>query len=164
MLTYSPGGAASTAVADGTASFLPGSIHTICRLLEDGDIAPDVAVVNMSMPDDDGYCSFGTSTDFAAMAAYHAPPIVIAQANAAMPRVWSEARLHVSEIDWFVEVNEPLTVPTPTVVDEVSERIGAYVAELVPDGACIEVGIGAIPDAALDASADIVNSVCTRDC
>ncbi|MCV7149967.1 acetyl-CoA hydrolase/transferase family protein [Mycolicibacterium pyrenivorans] len=150
LLTYSPGGAASTAVADGTASFLPGSIHTICRLLEDGDIAPDVAVVNMSMPDDDGYCSFGTSTDFAAMAAYHAP-IVIAQANAAMPRVWSEARLHVSEIDWFVEVNEPLTVPTPTVVDEVSERIGAYVAELVPDGACIEVGIGAIPDAALDA-------------
>ncbi len=74
LLTYSPGGAASTAVADGTASFLPGSIHTICRLLEDGDIAPDVAVVNMSMPDDDGYCSFGTSTDFAAMAAYHAPP------------------------------------------------------------------------------------------
>ncbi len=150
LLTYSPGGSASKAVASGAASYMPGSIHTICRLLEDGDIAPDVAVLNLSMPDEGGYCSFGTSTDFAAMAAYQAP-VVIAQTNAAMPRVWSEARLHVSEIDWFVEVNEPLAVASPAIVDEVAERIGAYVAELVPDGACIEVGIGAIPDAALGA-------------
>jgi 4-hydroxybutyrate CoA-transferase len=150
LLTYSPGGAASTAVASGTADFLPGSIHTICRLLEDGDIAPDVAVVNLSTPDAEGYCSFGTSTDFAALSAQRAR-IVIAQANAAMPRVPSDQRIHVSEVDWFVEVDEPLPTAHPAAPDQVSERIGEFVAELVPDGSCIEVGIGAIPDAALAA-------------
>jgi len=150
LLTYSPGGAAAKAVASGTADFVPGSIHTICRLLKDGAIAPDVAVVNLSPPDEHGWCSFGTSTDFAALAAQRAR-VVIAQANSAMPRVWSDLRLHVSEVDWFVEVDEPLPTPSPVVVDEVSERIGEFVAELVPDGACLEVGIGAIPDAALGA-------------
>jgi 4-hydroxybutyrate CoA-transferase len=150
LLTYSPGGAAAAAVAGGTASYVPGSIHTLCRLLEDGAFAPDVAVLNLSPPDEQGYCSFGSSTDFAALAAQHAR-VVIAQANSAMPRVWSELRLHVSEVDWFVEVDEPLPAAPPVVVDEVSQRIGEFVAELVPDGACIEVGIGAIPDAALHA-------------
>lgn len=150
LLTYSPGGAASKAVANGTADFLPGSIHTICRLLEDGDLAPDVAVVNLSTPDAEGYCSFGTSTDFAALSAQRAR-IVIAQANAAMPRIPSDQRMHVSEVDWFVEVDEPLPTAHPPGTDEVSERIGEFVAELVPDGACVEVGIGAIPDAALAA-------------
>jgi 4-hydroxybutyrate CoA-transferase len=150
LLTYSPGGAAAAAVAGGTASYVPGSIHTLCRLLDDGAFAPDVAVLNLSPPDEQGYCSFGSSTDFAALAAQHAR-VVIAQANSAMPRVWSELRLHVSEVDWFVEVDEPLPAAPPVVVDEVSQRIGEFVAELVPDGACIEVGIGAIPDAALHA-------------
>ena len=150
LLTYSPGGAASKAVAAGTADFLPGSIHTICRLLEEGDIAPDVAVVNLSTPDDEGYCSFGTSTDFAALSALRART-VIAQANLAMPRVPSDQRMHVSRVDWFVEVDEPLPAAQPGTPDEFSDRIGQFVAELVPDGACIEVGIGAIPDAALAA-------------
>jgi 4-hydroxybutyrate CoA-transferase len=150
LLTYSPGGAASKAVASGTADFLPGSIHTICRLLSDGDLAPDVAVLNLSRPDADGYCSFGTSTDFAALSA-HKARIVIAQANAAMPRVPSDQRLHVSEVDWFVEVDEPLATAHQADRDEVSDRIGEFVAELVPDGACVEVGIGGIPDAALSA-------------
>ncbi|MDZ7885105.1 MAG: acetyl-CoA hydrolase/transferase C-terminal domain-containing protein [Mycobacterium sp.] len=150
LVTYSPGGAAGNAVAEGTADFLPGSIHTICRLLEEGVIEPDVAVVNLSPPDESGYCSFGTSTDFASLAAKQAR-VVVAQANAAMPRVPSDLRIHVSEVDWFVEVDEPLPTARPTVSDKISTRIGEFVAELIPDGACVEVGIGAIPDAALTA-------------
>jgi len=59
---------------------VPGSIHTLCRLLEDGALVPDVAVVNLSLPDEQGFCSFGSSTVFAAISAQRAK-VVIAQAN-----------------------------------------------------------------------------------
>lgn len=150
LLTYAPHGRAIDAVSDGTADFIPSSIHTICRLLDDGVIIPDVAIVNVSTPDGEGYCSFGTSTDFSALAAKRAR-LVIAQANAAMPRIPSDMRLHVSEVDWFVEVDVTPGAAARAVVDDVSARIGQYVAELIPNAACIEVGIGAIPDAALAA-------------
>jgi 4-hydroxybutyrate CoA-transferase len=148
LVTYSSHGRAAEAVADGTADFVPGSIHTICRRLVEGELVPDLAVVNVTPPDEHGYCSFGTSTDFAAMSAKRAR-MVIAQSNASMPRIPSDLRLHVTEVDWFVEVDVPVGTAKPAIVDERARRIGEHIAELVPDGACIEVGIGAIPDAAL---------------
>jgi 4-hydroxybutyrate CoA-transferase len=150
LITYAPHGRVVDAVANGSADFIPSSIHTFCRFLEEGIFAPDVAVVNLSPPDEDGFCSFGTSTDFAALAAKRAR-LVIAQANAGMPRIPSETRIHVSEIDWFVPADIVPAGAARVAVDDVSARIGAHVADLIPNGACIEVGIGAIPDASLAA-------------
>jgi 4-hydroxybutyrate CoA-transferase len=150
LLTYAPHGKAVDAVANGTADYIPSSIHTICRFLDDGTIAPDVSVINISRPNERGFCSFGTSTDFASLAAKRAK-IVLAEANAAMPYINSDVQIHVSEIDWFVEVDVPIRGTIPVAVDDVSTRIGEFIAELIPDGSCIEVGIGAIPDAALAA-------------
>ncbi|WP_431428305.1 acetyl-CoA hydrolase/transferase family protein [Actinophytocola sp.] len=150
LITYAPAGQAVAQVANGHADYLPCSVYRACRWLEDGVITPDVALVNVSTPDEDGYCSFGTSVDFTAIAALRARTVV-AQVNSSMPKIRGVPRIHVTQLDRIVEVAQPPTPATPPAVDEVAERIGAFIAELVPDGATLEVGIGGVPDATLRA-------------
>ena len=118
-----------------------------------GAWAPDCVLVHCAPPDARGYLSLGVSVSVALPAARRAP-LVIAQVNAAMPRTLGNAFLHRSQVDCWVEVDEPLTPYPPPPIGEVERAIGRHVAGLVPDGATVQVGIGAIPQAVLEALAN----------
>ena len=118
-----------------------------------GAWAPDCVLVHCAPPDARGYLSLGVSVSVALPAARRAP-LVIAQVNAAMPRTLGNAFLHRSQVDCWVEADEPLTPYPPPPIGEVERAIGRHVAGLVPDGATVQVGVGAIPQAVLEALAN----------
>jgi len=118
-----------------------------------GTWAPDAVVVHVAPPDAGGYLSLGVSPSVSLDAARRAP-LVIAQMNPRMPRTRGNGVLHRSEIDVWVEVDEPLTPYPPPRVGEVERAVGRHVAALVPDGAVVQVGVGAIPQAVLEALGD----------
>ena len=106
----------------------------------------DAVLVNVTPPDAHGFCSLGVSVE-AMHAAIGAATTVIAQLNRAMPRTLGESFIHVDDIDLAVEVDMPPVRAPVAPIGDVERRIGEYVAELVPDGATIQLGIGAIPAA-----------------
>ena len=118
-----------------------------------GTWAPDCVLVHCAPPDGRGYLSLGVSVSVALPAARRAP-LVIAQVNGTMPRTLGNAFLHRSQIDYWVEVDEPLTPYPPPAIGDVERAIGRRVAGLVPDGATVQVGVGAIPQAVLEALVD----------
>jgi 4-hydroxybutyrate CoA-transferase len=118
-----------------------------------GPWAPDCVLVQVAPPDAGGYLSLGVSSSVALDAARHAP-LVIAQVNPRMPRTRGNGMLHRSEIDVWVEIDEPLHVYPAPVIGPVERAIGHHVAALVPDGAVVQVGVGAIPQAVLEALRD----------
>jgi 4-hydroxybutyrate CoA-transferase len=148
LITYSPDARAASAIAEGRADFLPSSIHRVCRWAEDGTLAVDVAVIHVSPPDDAGYCSFGISTNFAAVVTPLAK-MVIAQINDQMPRTRGDSLLHVSHIDRIVEVSQALPTTVRADIDEAAQAVARQVVDLVADGATLEVGVGSVPDAVL---------------
>lgn len=115
-----------------------------------GTWAPDCVLVHCAPPDARGYLSLGVSVSVALLAARRAP-LVIAQVNPRMPRTRGNGVLHRSQIDAWVDVDEPLLEYPPPTVGAVERAIGAHVAGVVPDGATVQVGVGAIPQAVLDA-------------
>lgn len=136
------------AVARAQAEFIPCHFHEVPALFTEGIYRVDVAIVQVSRPNSDGYCSFGISNDYTKTAADCAR-VVIAEVNAQMPFIGGDNLIHVSRIDHIVEVDRALaSVPAPKVGEE-EQRIGAYCAELVKDGDTLQLGIGAIPDAVL---------------
>ncbi len=138
----------------GRVEFVPLRYFDLIReLAPGGRWAPDCVLLHCAPPDRHGYLSLGVSVGVTLPAARSAP-LVIAQVNPQMPRTLGNAFLHVSQIDVGVEVDGPLpTSPAPT-VGEVERAIGRHVAALVPDGATVQVGIGAIPQAVLEALTD----------
>jgi 4-hydroxybutyrate CoA-transferase len=118
-----------------------------------GQWAPDAVLIHTSPPDRHGYLSLGVSTSVALPAAREAP-LVMAQVNPNMPRTRGNAFLHRSQIDVWAEVDEPLVPYPPPPVGEVERALGRHVASLVPDGATVQVGVGAIPQAVLEALVD----------
>ncbi len=141
-------GPVRTAVAGGSVRFLPIRGSQVSHLFRSGRLPLDVAVVHVSPPDADGRCSLGTSTSYPLTLARQAPT-VIAQVNPRMPRVAGDASLHVSEIDWLTEVDEPLGEHARAAVSENAATIGGHLVELIPPGATLQAGIGAIPEALL---------------
>lgn len=138
----------------GRVEFVPIRYYDLTREFVAGGVwAPDCVLVHTAPPDERGYLSLGVSVGVALPAARRAP-LVIAQVNPAMPRTLGNAFLHRSQVDAWVEVDEPLTPYPPTPVGEVERAIGRHVAALVPDGATVQVGVGAIPQAALEALVD----------
>ena len=115
-----------------------------------GHWAPDCVLLHTTPPDARGYLSLGVSVGLGLPAARGAP-LVIAQVNPNMPRTRGNGWLHRSEIDAWVEADQPLPEYPPPVVGDVERAIGRHVAALVPDGATVQVGIGAIPQAVLEA-------------
>jgi acyl-CoA hydrolase len=105
-----------------------------------------VVLVNATPPDAHGFCSLGTSVE-AMHAAIRAATTVIVQFNRSMPRTLGESFIHVNDIDLAVEVDQPPYEHVIGEIGEVERRIGGHVAELVPDGATLQLGIGAIPAA-----------------
>jgi acyl-CoA hydrolase len=118
-----------------------------------GAWAPDAVLVHVAPPDEGGYLSLGVSVSVSLDAARGAA-LVIAQVNPTMPRTRGNGVLHRSQIDVWVEVDEPLTPYPPPTVGDVERAIGRHVAGLVPDGAVVQVGVGAIPQAVLEALTD----------
>ncbi len=137
---------ARAAVNEGRAEYIPAFLSDIPNLFRRGVIKLDAVLLNVSPPDEHGFCSLGTSVD-AVPAAIAASSLVIAQLNRAMPRTLGDSFVHVSRIDLGVEVNVPPYEVKPPPVGDVERRIGDYIAELVPDGATIQMGIGGIPSA-----------------
>jgi acyl-CoA hydrolase len=118
-----------------------------------GPWAPDCVLVHTAPPDARGYLSLGVAVGVALPAARSAP-LVIAQVNPNMPRARGNGWLHASQVDVWVEADEPLVEYPPPAVGAVERAIGRHVAALVPDGATVQVGVGAIPQAVLEALED----------
>jgi len=141
------------AVAEGRADYTPVFLSELPRLIAKGMFPIDVALIQVTPPDEHGFCSLGVSVEITKTAAEKAK-LVIAQVNRCMPRVLGDSFIHVNDIDVIVEHDEPiLECPRPE-QDIISERIARYVSELVEDESTIQVGIGSIPDAVLDALSD----------
>jgi len=109
-----------------------------------------VALLHLSKPDRHGFCTLGTSVDVA-RAAIQAADILVAQINHQMPRVHGDGFVHLDDIDHWIEVDEPLPVPESRPLTSEELAIGATVAQMIDDGACLQVGIGNIPNAVLAA-------------
>jgi 4-hydroxybutyrate CoA-transferase len=137
---------ARQAVNEGRADFVPVFLSDVPRLFDSGALPLDAVFVNATPPDGHGFCSLGTSVE-AMHAAVRAARTVIVQLNAAMPRTLGESFIHVNDIDLAVEVDVPPFEHPVGPIGDVERRIGEHVADLVPDGATIQLGIGAIPAA-----------------
>jgi 4-hydroxybutyrate CoA-transferase len=144
---------ARDAVNDGRADYVPIFLSDIPHLFSRGILPLDVSFINVSPPDGHGFCSLGTSVD-ATLAAVQNARVVVAQLNAAMPRTLGDSFVHVDEIDLAVEVDQPPHAHPVAPIGDVERGIGAHVAELVPDGATLQLGIGAIPAAVGEALRD----------
>ncbi|MDB4928948.1 MAG: 4-hydroxybutyrate coenzyme transferase [Myxococcaceae bacterium] len=136
------------AVADGDADYIPVFLADIPALFTSGAIPLDVALVQVSPPDAHGLCSLGTSVD-AARAAVDSARIVVAEVNERMPRTHGHTSIPLARFDAFVATDRPLPERVPAPETEVDRRIGELIAALVEDGATLQLGIGAIPDAVL---------------
>ncbi|MGZ8562911.1 MAG: acetyl-CoA hydrolase/transferase family protein [Candidatus Limnocylindria bacterium] len=140
------GANARLAVNEGRADYVPIFLSDVPDLFTSGTLPLDVALLNVTRPDSHGFCSLGTSVD-AALAASRTAKVVIAQLNASMPRTLGDTFIHVSKIDFGVEVDVPPYERAEPPPGEVERRIGEHVAELIDDGATLQLGIGAIPSA-----------------
>lgn len=138
------------AVNTGYADCIPAFLGEIPGLIRRGIVTIDVAVLNVSEPDENGYCAFGTSADLATSATECAK-VVIAQINKQMPYTYGDARIHVSRFDACIEVDEPLVTLPVAQPNEDEQRIGRSIAELIPDGATLQIGVGGIPNGVLAA-------------
>ena len=142
------GGATREAIACGRADFTPCFFSKIPELFKKGYISVDVAIVQVSAPDEHGYCSFGVSVDYTKTAAECAK-VVIAEVNSKMPRTMGDSFIHISDIDYIVEVSHEIIELKPPKIGDIEKAIGEYCASLVEDGSTLQLGIGAIPDAVL---------------
>jgi len=140
------GANARKAIEEGRAEYLPVFLSDIPNLFLRGQLPLDAALVNVSPPDAHGYCSLGTSVDVA-LPAVRATRRVIAQLNRSMPRTLGDGFIHVDAIDLGVEVDVPPFDHRPAELRPEERRIGELIADLVPDGATLQMGIGAIPAA-----------------
>src|SRR5450759_4449473 len=144
---------ARAAVNEGRADYVPIFLSDVPRLFESGALPLDAVLVNATPPDSHGFCSLGTSVE-AMHAAIRAAKTVIVQLNRSMPRTLGESFIHVDDIDLAVEVDALPYEHSIGAIGEIERRIGEHVADLVPDGATLQLGIGAIPSAVALALSD----------
>ena len=137
---------ARRAVDEGRADYVPVFLSDVPHLFSSGALRLDAVLVNATPPDSHGFCSLGTSVE-AIHAAIRAARTVIVQFNRAMPRTLGESFIHVDDIDLAVDVDVPPYEHALGEIGEVERRIGAHVADLIPDRATLQLGIGAIPAA-----------------
>ena len=140
-------------LADGYGTTIPAFLGEIPGLFRDGTLPLDVALLNVSLPNEEGYCSYGISADLAVSAVECARKIIV-QVNKAMPFSYGDALIHVSKIDAAVEVDDPLVEVPTAVPTEIDSAIGRHIAEMIPDGATLQIGVGGIPNAVLAALKD----------
>jgi acetyl-CoA hydrolase len=138
------------AVHAGLADFTPVLLSEFPLLFKQRVLPIDVALIHVSPPDEHGFCSLGIEVGLTKSAANSAK-MIIAEVNQCMPRTLGDSFIHVSKLDYVVPVNYPLPeLPMGGEgSSEIVENIASYIAELIPDEATMQLGIGAIPDAVL---------------
>lgn len=136
------------AVNSGIADYTPIFFSELPDLIYRKMVPVDVALIQVSAPDNNGYVSLGISVDIVKAAVENAA-LVIAQINSNMPRVYGDSFLHVDDIDYFIHYDEPLLEYDSTISNDIAEKIGGYVASIVEDGDTIQVGYGSLPNAIL---------------
>ena len=134
------------AVERGQADYTPCPMSEVASLFENGPLPLDVALIQVSPPDEKGDCTLGVSVDVVRAAVRNAR-VVVAQINAKMPRTCGETILSTRQIDWFIEHSAALPVAERLVLDDRHERIGRYAAQLVEDGSTLQIGLGSAPEA-----------------
>ncbi|MHA2352384.1 MAG: GNAT family N-acetyltransferase [Candidatus Thorarchaeota archaeon] len=142
------------AVSEGRADYTPAPLSDIPFFFRTKRIPLDVALIQVSPPDEFGYCSLGISVDITKTGAEHAD-MVIAQVNERMPVTHGDSYIHVKDMDYLVEFTEPLREFEPPEVSELKNQIGEYAARLVENESTIEVGIGTIAKAV---TSNLINS------
>lgn len=135
-------------VNQGYATTTPRFFGQVPQLFRDGTIKLDVAFINCSLPDRDGYVSFGVSADLTP-SAVEVAKVIVAQINPLMPFTYGDSVIHSSRLDAMVLVDDPLAETASGTPTEKELRIGRLIAEHIPDGAVLQVGIGSIPNAVL---------------
>lgn len=142
------GGNARKALAEGRGDFVPTFFHEFPKQIREGRQKGDYALIMVTPPDEHGYCSLGPAVDYTMQAAKSAP-VVIAQVNENLPKIYGNSFLHVSEFDHIVEANTPLYEIQPIEISDTEKEIGRYCASLIEDGSTLQLGIGGIPDAVM---------------
>jgi 4-hydroxybutyrate CoA-transferase len=136
------------AVNEGRADYIPIHLHEMPRLFRRGIVKLDWALIQVTPPDEHGFCSFGIEVGVTKPAALSARNIVV-EVNRRMPRTLGDSFIHVSKIEAFVEVDRDLDEFHPEPPTDLECAVGRHVASLIGDGACLQLGLGAIPNAAL---------------
>lgn len=139
-------------IEDGRSDYVPLYYHEYPKYVRN-QLKPDVAILHVTRPDENGWCSFGTAVDYQ-MAAVETADLVVAQLNDQMPRTLGNCCVHVTDIDWMVEVSEPVPAIPPAIIGPLERAIGSNCASLIRDCDCLQLGIGAIPDAVLKQLSD----------
>lgn len=138
------------AAFEGKIDYIPAYLSQIPELFCTQRIGLDVALVQVSPPDRYGYCSLGISVDITRAGIENAK-LVIAQVNPCMPRTLGDSFVHVDELDYLVWHEEPIVEALPRVhSQEITQRIGHYISQLVDDGATLQIGFGYLPFAIMD--------------
>lgn len=132
----------------GNGSYTPVFLSELPRLFRKKVVPLDVVFIHVSPPDNHGYCSLGVSVE-ATVAAIESAKTVIAQVNPNMPRTFGDGILHVSEIDFLVDVDCPIHEKEEEAIMPLEAKIGAHIASLIDDKSTLQLGIGSIPNAAL---------------
>ena len=135
-------------LAAGNGSYTPVFLSELPRFFRKKVLPLDVVFIHVSPPDIHGYCSLGVSVE-ATLAAIENAKIVIAQVNPQMPRTFGDGILHVSEINYLVDVNMPIYGHEMEKISPLEDKIGTYIASLIDDKSTLQMGIGSIPNAAL---------------
>lgn len=130
------------------ADYTPVYLYQVPRLFRRKLIPVDVALIQVSPPDEHGYMSLGISVDLTREAVASAS-LIIAQVNPQMPRIHGETFVHIDQVNFIIPYDQPLLEYTTTVSDEIAHRIGQYVARIIEDGDTIQVGYGSVPNAIL---------------
>lgn len=133
-------------LAEGIGDYVPIFLSEIHLLFQRNILPIDVALVQVSPPDEHGYCSLGASVDIS-LAAIHSAKYVIAQINPRVPRTHGDGLIPVSLLHAAVEVDTPIYEVLPAPISDLDRKIGRYIAGLVDDGATLQLGIGGIPNA-----------------
>jgi len=141
------------AVAEGRADYTPVFLSEIPALFRSGQAPVDVALIQVSLPDKHGFCSYGVSTDVV-KAGTESATKVIAEINPQMPRALGDCFINMKDIDLAIPVDVPLLYSVRERADEVASRIGRNIATLIEDGSTLQMGIGTIPDSVLHSLTD----------
>jgi 4-hydroxybutyrate CoA-transferase len=134
-------------LSEGRADFYPVTFGNTPRLLREGDFRSDALLLTVSPPGRDGHCSLGVSVDYAQGALERPPRVVIAEVNPNMPKTHGRSFIHVSQIDYIVEVDQPLYELEQSPITEVQARIGQHAAALVEDCSTLQIGYGGLSEA-----------------
>lgn len=148
IATFFPGRGLRQALNAGRVRPLRYPLSAIPTLFDSGAVRADVLLLQVSPPDESGHVSLGISVDYMRSVLAQSP-LIVAEVNPRMPATCGDTRLSVQQIDWCIDGTEPVQELAASEVDDVDARIARHVAGLVRDGAVLQVGIGALPDAVL---------------